>query len=103
VIDGEAVCCAEAVFGRLHSRAHDDEAFLCAFHLLELDDEDWRARPLEKRKAKLQQKLLTGRGPGSNSASTSIGTARTIFANACKHGRDDDDAVHGGGALTAAI
>jgi hypothetical protein len=37
-IDGEAVCCDDAgvaVFERLHSRAHDGEAFLYAFDLLE--------------------------------------------------------------------
>jgi bifunctional non-homologous end joining protein LigD len=35
-IDGEAVCCDEAgiaIFERLHSRAHDREAFLYAFDL----------------------------------------------------------------------
>jgi ATP dependent DNA ligase domain len=44
-IDGEVVCCDDAgvaVFQKLHSRAHDGEAFLYAFDLLELDGEDWR-------------------------------------------------------------
>jgi bifunctional non-homologous end joining protein LigD len=53
VIDGEAVCCdgaGVAVFEKLHSRAHDGEAFLYAFDLLELDGEDWRPRPLGARK-----------------------------------------------------
>jgi ATP dependent DNA ligase-like protein len=39
-IDGEAVCCDDAgvaVFEKLHSRAHDGEAFLYAFDLLEGD------------------------------------------------------------------
>jgi len=40
VIDGEAVHCDDAgvvVFDRIHSRANDDEVFLYAFDLLELD------------------------------------------------------------------
>jgi bifunctional non-homologous end joining protein LigD len=56
VVDGEAVCCDEAglaIFEKLHSRTYDDQAFLYAFDLLELDGEDWRPRPLEERKAKL--------------------------------------------------
>ena len=47
-IDGEAVVCDDAgvaMFEKLHSRAHDGEAFLYAFDLLELDGEDWRSRP----------------------------------------------------------
>jgi bifunctional non-homologous end joining protein LigD len=55
-IDGEAVCCdgaGVAVFEKLHSRAFDNEAFLYAFDLIELDGEDWRPRPLEERKARL--------------------------------------------------
>jgi ATP-dependent DNA ligase len=78
VIDGEAVCCDDAglaVFEKLHSRAHDDQVFLYAFDLLELDGEDWRPRPLEERKAKLA-KLLAMRRPETNSASTSLATAR---------------------------
>jgi ATP-dependent DNA ligase len=49
-IDGEAVCCDDAgvaLFEKLHSRAHDGEAFLYAFDLLELDGEDWRLRSLD--------------------------------------------------------
>src|SRR5476651_2533622 len=58
VVDGEAVCCDEAglaIFEKLHSRTYDDQAFLYAFDLLELDGEDWRPLPLEERKAKLQK------------------------------------------------
>ena len=46
--DGEAVCCNEAgaaVFEKLHRRADDDQVFLYAFELLELDGEGW-PRPL---------------------------------------------------------
>jgi len=62
VIDGEAVCCDDAgmaIFEKLHSGTYDDQAFLYAFDLLELDSEDWRPRPLDERKARLQ-KLLAG-------------------------------------------
>jgi bifunctional non-homologous end joining protein LigD len=53
-IDGEAVVCDDigvAVFEKLHSRAHDGEAFLYAFDLLELDGEDLRPRSLDAREA----------------------------------------------------
>jgi bifunctional non-homologous end joining protein LigD len=88
VIDGEAVCCDEAgvsVFDRLHSRAHDDEAFLYAFDLLELDGEDWRSRPLDERKTKLR-KLLTGARAGIQFSEHLDGDGATIFAHACKLG-----------------
>src|SRR5476651_207929 len=44
-IDGEAVWCdgeGLAIFDKLHSRACDDQVFLYAFDLLELDGQDWR-------------------------------------------------------------
>ena len=43
---------------KLHSNAHDHQVFLYAFDLLELNGEDYRQHPLEKRKAKLE-KILT--------------------------------------------
>jgi ATP dependent DNA ligase domain len=60
VVDSEAVWCdgaGVAVFERLHSRAYDDQVFLYAFDLLELDGEDWRPRPLDERKAQLAKIL----------------------------------------------
>jgi hypothetical protein len=45
-IDGEGL----AIFDNLHSRAYDGEVVLYAFDLLELDEEDWRPRPLVERK-----------------------------------------------------
>jgi bifunctional non-homologous end joining protein LigD len=88
VVDGEVVCCDEAgvaVFDKLHSRAHYDEVFLYAFDLLELDGEDWRPRPLEERKAKLE-KLLTGRRAGIRFSEHLDGDGGTIFEHACKLG-----------------
>jgi bifunctional non-homologous end joining protein LigD len=48
-----------SVFDKLHSRAFDHQVFLYAFDLLELDGQDWRREPLEKRKARLES-LLAG-------------------------------------------
>jgi bifunctional non-homologous end joining protein LigD len=90
VIDGEAVCCDEAgvaVFDRLHSRALDDQAFLYAFDLLELDGEDWRPRPLEERKAKLER-LLSGARAGIQYSEHMEGDGAAIFAHACQLGAE---------------
>jgi ATP-dependent DNA ligase len=73
-LDGEAVWCDDArvaVIDKLRSRAHDDQVFLYAFGLLELEGEDWCPRPLEERKAQ-PAKLLW---PVSDTASTSRATA----------------------------
>jgi bifunctional non-homologous end joining protein LigD len=84
-IDGEAVCCDDAgvaVFEKLHSRAHDGEAFLYAFDLLELDGEDWRPRPLEERKARLE--MLLAKAPAGIRYSEHLeGDGAAIFALAC--------------------
>jgi bifunctional non-homologous end joining protein LigD len=47
-IDGEAVCCNAnglSIFQELHSRQHNDRAFLYAFDLLEFNGEDYRPQP----------------------------------------------------------
>jgi ATP-dependent DNA ligase len=88
VIDGEAVCCDEAgvaIFDRLHSRAYDNQVFLCAFDLLELDGEDWRPQPLQERKAMLA-KLLAKPSPGIQYSEHLEGDGAAIFAHACKLG-----------------
>jgi bifunctional non-homologous end joining protein LigD len=88
VIDGEAVCCDDtgvAVSEKLHSRAHDDQVFLYAFDLLELDGEDWRPRPLEERKAMLAS-LLANAPAGIHYSEHLDGDGATIFAHACKLG-----------------
>jgi bifunctional non-homologous end joining protein LigD len=88
VIDGEAVCCnvaGVAVFEKLHSRAYDDKVFLYAFDLLELDGQDWRPRPLEERKAKLQ-KLLVKPPAGIQFSDHLDGDGAAMFAHACKLG-----------------
>jgi bifunctional non-homologous end joining protein LigD len=99
-IDGEAVCCDDAgvaVFEKLHNRAHDGEAFLYAFDLLELDGEDWRPRPLDERKAQLEQLLKIGLlskgrprrkalGFGIQFVEHLEGDGAAIFTHACKLG-----------------
>jgi bifunctional non-homologous end joining protein LigD len=66
IIDGEAVWCGadgKPDFDKLHSHGYDDEVILYGFDLLELNGEDYRAHPLEQRKAKLQKILArTTRG-----------------------------------------
>jgi ATP-dependent DNA ligase len=89
-IDGEAVFCAGAgvaVFDKLHSRAYDDQVILYSFDLLELDGEDWRPRPLEERKAKLEQ-LLAKAPAGIHFNEHMAGDGAAIFAHACKLGAE---------------
>ena len=65
IVDGEAVWAGKdgkSDFDKLHSSAHDEQVFLYAFDLLELNGEDYRQHPLEKRKAKLEKILARTRG-----------------------------------------
>ena len=71
-------------FDRLHSQSHDDAVFLYAFDLLELNGEDYRQHPLEKRKAKLE-KILT-RTQGMRFSEHLDGDGETIFEQVCKMG-----------------
>ena len=62
LVDGEAVACDQnglAVFDLIRGHASKASAVLCAFDLLELNGEDLRRQPIEKRKA-LLAKLLKG-------------------------------------------
>jgi bifunctional non-homologous end joining protein LigD len=52
-IDGEAVWCGHdgvPDFEKLRSQAYNDQVFLYAFDLLELNGDDYRSRPLETRR-----------------------------------------------------
>jgi bifunctional non-homologous end joining protein LigD len=54
ILDGEAVACGEdgiALFERIRYRRHDASVFMWAFDLIELDGDDLRREPLERRKA----------------------------------------------------
>ena len=44
-------------FDRLHSQGWDSAVFLFAFDVLEIDGDDLRQEPLERRKARLQKIL----------------------------------------------
>jgi ATP-dependent DNA ligase len=60
-VDGEAVRCGKdgkSECDKLHSGAHNDEVFLYAFDLLELNSEEYRQHPLAQRKAKLEKILV---------------------------------------------
>jgi ATP-dependent DNA ligase len=88
VLDGEAVVCGEggvSDFNRLRVHGANDEAFLYAFDLLELDGEDCRREQLVDRKGTLERLLRKARaGIRYSEHLTSDGAA--IFASACKMG-----------------
>jgi bifunctional non-homologous end joining protein LigD len=60
LIDGEAVACGDdgvPVFDRLRYRRDDRNVFLYAFDLIELDGQDLRREPIERRKGALAKLL----------------------------------------------
>jgi bifunctional non-homologous end joining protein LigD len=59
-LDGEAIVVNAdglSVFDLIRNRHHDHAAVLCAFDLIELDGEDLRWQPVERRKAMLADLL----------------------------------------------
>ena len=87
-LDGEMVVCDDdgiSVFAKLHSQSYDGQAFLYAFDLLELNGNDYRREPLEKRKAKLA-KLLARAEPGIRLNEHVEDDGADIFRHACKLG-----------------
>jgi ATP-dependent DNA ligase len=87
IIDGEAVCCGKdgrSDFDKLHSHCHDHEAVLYAFDVLELNGEDYRPYPLERRKARLQK--ILARTHEIRFSEHLDGDGEVIFAHACKMG-----------------
>jgi bifunctional non-homologous end joining protein LigD len=87
IVDGEAVWVGKdgrSDFDKLHSRAHDQQVFLYAFDLLELNGEDYRQHPLEKRKAKLEKMLARTQGMRFSEHLDEDG--ETMFQHACKMG-----------------
>jgi len=88
LIDGEAVVAdaqGVASFDLLRNVAHAKQAFVWAFDLLELDGEDLRAKPLERRKAALQTLLKRALfGLALNDAASGDGPA--LFRQACAMG-----------------
>jgi bifunctional non-homologous end joining protein LigD len=88
IIDGEAVACDDnglASFERIRYRQHDEDVFLYAFDLIELNGDDLRRDPLEVRKATLRS-MLAKAGLGLRFNEHLGGDGPTVFAHACKMG-----------------
>jgi bifunctional non-homologous end joining protein LigD len=88
IIDGEAVACDEtgvASFNRVRYRHHDEDIFLYAFDLIELNGDDLRRDPLEGRKARLEI-ILVKAGPGIWFNDHMEGDGETVFRHGCKLG-----------------
>jgi bifunctional non-homologous end joining protein LigD len=88
LIDGEAVACDDngvAVFARLRRKPSGRHVFLFAFDLLELDGEDLRREPFERRKATLAS-LLRGCLPGLRINEHLPYPGDVVFRHACKMG-----------------
>ena len=88
VVDGEAVVVDErglSVFDALRYRLRDRDAVLCAFDLIELDGEDLRWQPVERRKAVLDD-LLRDTSDGIAFNRHFDGDGATIFEHACALG-----------------
>jgi bifunctional non-homologous end joining protein LigD len=87
VVDGEAIVCEKnglSVFEIIRWRQHDNAVTLCAFDLLELD-EDLRREPIEVRKATLKGLVRRARpGIAFNRHFEVDGT--TVFEQACALG-----------------
>ena len=87
-MDGEAAVCGPdgiALFDALHRRHKASDAILYAFDLLELDDEEVRWLPIEKRKRMLA--MLVGR-PHPRLALNEhyVGHGDIVYQQACKLG-----------------
>jgi ATP-dependent DNA ligase len=88
VIDGEAVACDDngvALFNRVRYRHHDEDIFLYAFDIIELNGDDLRRDPLEGRKARLEI-ILSKAGPGIRFNEHMEGDGKIVFRHACKLG-----------------
>jgi bifunctional non-homologous end joining protein LigD len=85
-VDGEPVWAGKdgkSDFDKLHSHGFDHHVFMYAFDLLELNGEDYRQHPLEKRKAKLEKILAHTKGtrfsehvPGASNFAVGAATKR---------------------------
>jgi bifunctional non-homologous end joining protein LigD len=88
IIDGEAVACDDngvTSFNRVRYRNHDESIFLYAFDLIELNGDDLRRDPLERRRATLAV-MLAKAGHGILFNEHMEGDGETIFRHACKLG-----------------
>jgi bifunctional non-homologous end joining protein LigD len=88
LIDGEAVACDDdglPVFDQLRYRRDDRRVFLYAFDLIELNGEDLRREPIERRKAALA-KLLRHAKTGLLLNEHIDEPGDIVFRHACKLG-----------------
>jgi bifunctional non-homologous end joining protein LigD len=73
------------VFNLMRRRRSGLQAVLCAFDLLELDDEEVRRLPIEERKAQLAR-LLRKPSPGIALNEHYVGDGAIFYQQACKLG-----------------
>jgi len=88
LIDGEAVACdgnGLPVFERLRQRRHDRDVFLFAFDLIELDGNDLRREPIERRKV-LLIRLLAKASVGLQVNDHIAEPGDVVFRHACQLG-----------------
>src|SRR5215813_667954 len=87
-IDGEAVACDDngvALFDLIRHQRANENIFLYAFDLIELNGDDLRRDPLEVCKATLRS-MLAKAGLGLRFNEHMEGDGPTVFAHACKMG-----------------
>jgi bifunctional non-homologous end joining protein LigD len=88
IIDGEAVACDDngvTSFNLVRYRHHDENIFLYAFDLIELNGDDLRRDPLKRRKATLEM-ILAKAEAGIRFNEHMAGDGETVFRHACKLG-----------------
>jgi bifunctional non-homologous end joining protein LigD len=88
IIDGEAVACGDdgiALFERIRHRRFDSSVFMYAFDLIELNGDDLRREPLERRKAALAR-LLARAGYGVQLNEYLEAEGPIVLEHACRMG-----------------
>jgi bifunctional non-homologous end joining protein LigD len=88
LLDGEGVVCDDsglAIFDKLHSKLNDDQVFLYAFDVLEVEGEDYRLAQLKERKSRLK-KLLRKQSEGILYNDHMDRDGELVFEHACKFG-----------------
>jgi bifunctional non-homologous end joining protein LigD len=96
VLDGEAVAFGpdgRADFGALRSTDGQANAVMIAYDLLEIDGQDIRREPLQKRRARLAKLLSKPRGKAAQAVASGVvlseaieGKPEAIFREACRMG-----------------
>jgi ATP-dependent DNA ligase len=88
LIDGEAVACDDTglpVFDRLRYRRDDSHVFLYAFDLIELNGDDVRHEPIERRKVRLMR-LIAKASVGLQINDHIVELGDVLFRHACQLG-----------------